>query len=430
MDVPGGRKVERGKERPRGRWTKVERWHPGLAFQLLTLSETWFDRSGAGSKPGPGPVLGGCFLLFRSIPMLLFMSRVFNFAAGPCTLPLQVLEEARDEFVDYHGAGSSLIEMSHRGREYSAVHEEAMDLARSVAGAPAEFDVLFLQGGATLQFAMVPMNLLSPGKFASVAVTGSWSQAALADGSHHGDLRVAWDGAESGYSRMPTSGELDVPSGARYLHICSNETIGGIRYPGWPEVDVPLVVDMSSEYLARPIPWDRVDVVFGGVQKNLGPAGMAIVYIRQSAVAAANDDLAAYLRYSVHAAKDSLYNTPPVFTIWMTGKVLRWMQDQGGISAIEAASAQKSGLVYRVIDEGWYRSPVAEADRSHMNVVWRLPSEELEAEFIAEATGRGMPGLKGHRSVGGVRASMYAAMPEDGAVALAAFMEEFRSRHV
>lgn len=361
--------------------------------------------------------------------MLTPMSRVFNFAAGPCTLPLPVLEEARDEFVDYHGAGASLIEMSHRGREYSAVHEEAMGLARSVAGAPAEFDVLFLQGGATLQFAMLPLNLLGAGEFASVAVTGSWSQAALADGSHHGDLRVAWDGAGSGYSRMPTSGELDVPTGARYLHICSNETIGGIRYPEWPEVDVPLVVDMSSEYLARPIPWDRVDVVFGGVQKNLGPAGMVIVYIRHSAVTSANDDLGSYLRYSAHAANDSLYNTPPVFTIWMTGKVLKWMQERGGIPAIEAAATRKAGSVYRVIDEGWYRSPVAESDRSHMNVVWRLPSEELEAEFIAEAASRGMPGLKGHRSVGGVRASLYAAMPEEGVAALVGFMEEFRERH-
>ncbi len=359
------------------------------------------------------------------------MSRVFNFAAGPCTLPLEVLEEAQAEFVDYHGVGASLIEMSHRGKEYSAVHAEALGLARSVAGAPDDFDVLFVQGGATLQFAMLPMNLLGDGRFGSVAVTGSWSQGALSDGLHHGDLRSAWDGAATGYSRMPTSDEIDVAPGSRYLHICSNETIGGIRYPDWPRVEAPLVIDMSSEYLARPIPWDRVDVVFGGVQKNLGPAGMAVVYIRKSAVASANSDLAAYLRYSIHAAKESMYNTPPVFTIWMTGKVLKWMEARGGIAATEASAARKSAAIYAAIDgsDGWFRSPVAVVDRSHMNVVWRLPTEELEGAFVAEATSRGMPGLKGHRSVGGIRASLYAAMPEEGVASLVGFMEEFRSRH-
>ena len=354
--------------------------------------------------------------------------RAFNFSAGPCTLPLDVLEEAQSEFVDYHGAGASLMELSHRGKEFMAVHSEAMSLARSVAGAPEEFEVLFLQGGATLQFAMLPMNLLGGDRFASVAVTGSWAKKAIEDGSHHGDLRVAWDGRKGGYSRMPTTAELDVPGGARYLHICSNETIGGIRFPDWPDVDAPLVVDMSSEYLARPIPWDMVDVVFGGVQKNLGPAGMAIVYIRRSAVEGSNDDMAAYLRYSIHASKESMYNTPPVFTIWMTGKVLKWIESRGGVPALQQAAAEKSSALYQTIDgsEGWYRSPVAESDRSHMNVVWRLPTEELEAQFVAKAASRGMTGLKGHRSVGGVRASIYAAMPDAGVETLASFMTEFK----
>ncbi len=359
------------------------------------------------------------------------MTRSINFSAGPCTLPLEVLEEAQAEFVDFHGAGASLIEMSHRGKEFMAVHEEAMALARSVAGAPEDFDVLFVQGGATLQFAMVPMNLLGPGRLGAVSVTGSWSRLALADGSHHGDLRSAWDGEDIGYSRTPRADELNVPSGARYLHICSNETIGGIRYPEIPEVGVPLVMDMSSEYLARPIPWERVDVVFGGVQKNLGPAGMAIVYIRTSTVAASNNNLAAYLRYSIHAAKESMYNTPPVFTIWMTGKVLKWMEAQGGIPAIEAAADRKASMLYDVIDgsRGWFRSPVVAADRSHMNVVWRLPSEELESAFIKEATELGMTGLKGHRSVGGIRASIYAAMPDAGVATLASFMQGFHARN-
>ncbi len=357
------------------------------------------------------------------------MSRALNFSAGPCTLPLEVLEEAQAEFVDYHGAGASLIELSHRGKEFSAVHEEALGLARSVAGAPDDFEVLFIQGGATLQFAMVPMNLLGHGRVGSVAVTGSWSKLALQDGSHHGDVRPAWNGAESGFTRMPLDDELEIPDGARYLHVCSNETIGGIRFPRWPAVGVPLVIDMSSEYLARPIPWDRADVVFGGVQKNLGPAGMAVVYIRRSVVESSNEDLAAYLQYKVHAAKESMYNTPPVFTIWMTGKVLRWMESSGGMAAMESAAARKAALVYDVIDEGWYRSPVAVADRSHMNVVWRLPTEELEAAFLAEASNAGMIGLRGHRSVGGVRASLYAAMPEAGVVALANLMRTFRQHH-
>lgn len=351
--------------------------------------------------------------------------RIHNFAAGPCTLPLEVLEEARDEFVDYHGTGASLIEMSHRSAEYDAVHTEALRLARKVAGAPEEFEVLFLQGGATLQFAMVPMNL---GGTAVFAVTGSWSKKAMADAAHTAATAVAWDGGPD-YRRMPTDDELVVPDGARYLHLCSNETIGGIRYPAWPDVGVPLVVDMSSEYLARPIPWDRVDVVFGGVQKNLGPAGLAIVYVRRSVLEEA-PDLAAYLSYASHAKAGSLYNTPPVFAIWMTGKVLRWLDERGGTPALEADAATKSRLLYDVIDasDGYYRSPVDETSRSHMNVVFRLPSEDLEAAFVAEAADRGLANLKGHRSVGGIRASLYAAMDEDGVLALVDFMREFAGR--
>lgn len=351
--------------------------------------------------------------------------RIHNFAAGPCTLPLEVLEEARDEFVDYHGAGASLVEMSHRSPEYEAVHTEALALARKIAGAPDDFEVLFLQGGATLQFAMVPMNLGGPAAF---SITGSWSKKAISDAAHSVATAVAWDGGP-GYTRMPSADELVVPEASRYLHICSNETIGGIRYSEWPDVGTPLVVDMSSEYLSRPIPWGLVDVVFGGVQKNLGPSGLAIVYVRKSVLEDA-PDLAAYLSYATHAKGRSLHNTPPVFSIWMTGKVLKWLDDRGGTKALEADAAAKSSIIYDAIDEsgGYFRSPVDVVSRSHMNVVFRLPDEDLEKAFVAEAADRGMANLKGHRSVGGIRASIYAAMPGDGVRALADFMREFAGR--
>lgn len=359
------------------------------------------------------------------------MARSINFSAGPCTLPLEVLEEAKEEFLDFAGMGASVVEVSHRSPEFVAVQEDAMRAARTVASVPDDFDVLFVQGGATLQFGMVPMNLLGGSRIGAIAVTGAWSKKAASDGVHHGDLRIAWDGADEGYARMPSDDELVVPDGARYLHICSNETIGGIRFPDWPDVAAPLVVDMSSEFLARPIPWERVDVVFGGVQKNLGPAGMAVVFLRRSVLEESRRDLAAYLRFDTHADKDSMYNTPPVFTVWMTGKVLRWMEAKGGTPAIERDAAAKAAAVYEVIDEsdGWFRSPVEAAHRSHMNIVWRLPSDDLEAAFLAAAKERGMLGLKGHRSVGGLRASVYAAMPEEGVEALVDLMRSFRSSH-
>lgn len=354
--------------------------------------------------------------------------RAHNFSAGPCTLPLSVLEEAQAEFVDYHGAGASLVEMSHRGPAYDAVHMEALALARSVAQAPQDFEVLFVGGGATMQFAMAPMNLLSGEQRGAVAVTGAWSKKGLSDGRHHGDLYSAFDGGPN-FQAMPTDDQLAIEDGTRYLHICSNETIGGIRFPSFPDVSVPLVIDMSSEYLSRPIPWDRTDVVFGGVQKNLGPSGMAIVYVRNSVLEAAPTNLASALRYQVYAQKDSMYNTPPVFTIWMTGKVLKWIDEQGGTPALEQSSARKAKTIYDVIDNSndFFRSPVAVKDRSHTNVVFRLPSVELEQEFLAATVDANMMGLKGHRDVGGLRASMYAALPEESVAALADLMTSFRA---
>ena len=297
--------------------------------------------------------------------------------------------------------------------------------------APEDFDVLFIQGGAMLQFAMVAMNLLRPGQRAGYVNTGTWAKGAIADAGHYGEVYTAWDGASEGYARTPDDSEIEVRDGTRYLHITSNETIGGIRFPAFPVVSVPLVADMSSEMMARRIPWDRFDLVYGGVQKNLGPAGMAMVFIRQSAMPPANESIARYLRYDVHLDTRSLFNTPPMFTIAMVGKVLKWMKNKGGLDVIEREAAEKAAVLYRQVDEsdGFYSCPVAPASRSHMNVVFRLPSEALESRFLDEAKSADLLNLKGHRSVGGCRASIYNAMPRAGVEALADLMGRFRAAH-
>ena len=356
-------------------------------------------------------------------------NRKHNFCAGPCTLPAGVLEEMRGEFLDYRGAGLSLIEMSHRAAEYDAVHQEARRLALEVYGAPEDFDVLFIQGGAILQFGMVAMNLLGPGRCAGYVNTGAWAKGAIADARHYGEVYTAWDGAASGYTRAPEDSEIELRDGTRYLHVTSNETIGGVRFPEFPVVDAPLVADVSSEMMARRIPWERFDLVYGGVQKNLGPAGMAMVFIRKSAATPANESIARYLRYDVHLDKESLFNTPPMFTIAMVGKVLKWMKAKGGLEVIEREAAEKAAILYRQIDEseGFYACPVDPASRSHMNVVFRLADEAAERRFLAGAESEDLINLKGHRSVGGCRASIYNAMPRAGVEALADFMHRFRT---
>ena len=356
--------------------------------------------------------------------------RAHNFGAGPCTLPLEVLEEAKEEFLDFAGTGMSVIEMSHRSPEYEAVHNEALQLARQVAEAPDDFEVVFVQGGATLQFAMVAMNLLRSGEKGAYVVSGSWGKRALEDAKPHGEVYAAWDGEQAGYTMMPES-TPEITPGTRYLHVTSNETIGGIRMVDFPRAEVPLVADMSSDYLSRPIEWDLFDLVYGGVQKNLAPAGMAVVYIRQRALENARRDLGSYLRYDWHAESKSLGNTPAMFPIYLMGKVLRRFVAAGGIRALEKQAAEKAGLIYQTIDrsEGFYRNPVGEKYRSHMNVVFRLPEPSLEALFLKEAESRRMIGLKGHRSVGGCRASLYAALPMDSVEVLSEFMEEFARSH-
>ncbi len=357
--------------------------------------------------------------------------RVFNFGAGPCTLPLSALEEAQKEFTNYMDSGMSVIEMSHRGKEYDQTHSEAMALAKEVFGAPEDFEVMFIQGGASMQFSMIPMNLLSSGEKAAYIDCGAWSGKALKDASFYGDVYAAWSGKDDNYTRMPKNSEIELQPNTRYLHITTNETIGGIRTIEWPEVDIPLVADMSSDFMTRSIPWDKFDIVYGGAQKNLGPAGMAIVFIRKSILDKTNRNIGGYLRFDIHCKKESLYNTPPVFAIYMMGKVLKWMKGLGGLKAIEKRADDKAAVVYEVIDgsNGYYNCPVVKEYRSVMNIVFRLPKEELEAKFIKEATAAGFIGLKGHRDVGGCRASCYNAMSMEGVQALKVFMDKFQKEN-
>lgn len=353
--------------------------------------------------------------------------RVHNFCAGPCVLPEAILLEAQSEFVELNGSGMSLLEMSHRSPLYEEIHEAARARSKSVFGVPDDFEVLFIQGGAMLQFSMVPMNFLQ-GEAGAYVDAGSWGSKALADARMYGEAYAAWNGDQESPSRMPNQGEVEIRPGTRYLHVTSNETIGGVRMVEWPEVEVPMIGDMSSDYMSRPIPWDRFDLVYGGVQKNLGPAGMAVVFIRTSTLENTSRNLGTYLRYDIHADNRSLFNTPPVFTIWMTGKMLKWIEDEGGLAEMEIRTKQRAARIYDTIEAsgGFYTSPVSLRDRSLTNVVFNLSNAEMETRFVAQAEKNDLVNLKGHRSVGGVRASLYNAMPMEGVEALVAFMHEFQ----
>jgi phosphoserine aminotransferase len=357
------------------------------------------------------------------------MERKYNFYAGPATLPLPVLEQIRDEIVDYRNEGMSIIETSHRSPMYDRIHNETVGLIRELFGIPEDYHVLFLGGGATLQFAMVPLNLLVSGKSCDMVVSGSWAQKALRDAQKIGTVNVVFDGMDSGYTKLPA--QIQPTAGAAYVHITSNETIGGVQWKDFPKTkDVPLVADMSSDILSRPLKVADFGLIYAGAQKNIGPAGLSVVIVRDDIVQEAPDSLPSYLSYKTHAEKNSLYNTPPVFAVYTTNLVLKWLKDRGGVEGIWKTNQQKARLVYRAVERngGFYRCPVETAVRSVMNVVFRLPTEELESRFIREAAEKGMIGLKGHRSVGGCRASLYNAMPLEGAECLAEFMDDFAKR--
>ncbi|MBD3869363.1 MAG: 3-phosphoserine/phosphohydroxythreonine transaminase [Acidobacteria bacterium] len=360
------------------------------------------------------------------------MNRIFNFSAGPCTLPVPALQSAAGEFLEYKGKGMSLIEMSHRSKEYDAVHREAADLVRRLYELPDSYKVLFLGGGASLQFSMVPMNLMEPGGRCDLALTGAWSKKALADARKIGTVNLAYDGTDENFMDLPDPATLRPGAGSAYFHLTSNETIGGVQWQRFPATgSVPLVCDMSSDFVSRPLDVSQFGLIYAGAQKNAGPAGAAIVIIREDLLERSGDHLTSYLNYATHAAKDSMYNTPPVFAVYMIMKTLQWLEGLGGLEAAERMAKERSGLIYGAMAKsaGFYSCPVKEHCRSVMNVVFRLPDEELEKKFVAEALENGMSGLKGHRSVGGCRASIYNAMPVAGARTLAEFMNDFASRN-
>ena len=356
------------------------------------------------------------------------MNRKHNFYAGPSTLPLEVLETLQRELVDFEGQGLSMIETSHRSSMYDQVHNRAVDLLRELFEIPANYRILFLGGGATLQFSMIPLNFLHSDQTCDFTLSGSWAKKAYSDAKKVGKVRIIFDGADKNYTTLPKASSLEVDPNAAYLHLTSNETIGGVQWKEWPDTgSVPLICDMSSDLLSRSVPVEKFALIYGGAQKNLGPAGVTVVIIREDLLERCSDTLTAYLDYRTHAEKNSLYNTPPVFAIWVIQLVLERMKRLGGMKAMEEHNAAKAAEVYNAIDGsgGFFRCPVEQNARSLMNLVFRLPSEELEKRFITEATAAGILGLKGHRSVGGCRASLYNAMPLEGARTLGDFMKDF-----
>jgi len=356
------------------------------------------------------------------------MSRIWNFYAGPATLPLAALERARGEFVEWAGTGMSVMETSHRSKEYDEVHHQAMDLVKKLLALDDDHEVLFLQGGASTQFAMIPMNFIRPGGSADYVITGTWSQKAIKEADIVASGRVAGTSEPDGFTRVPKATELDVDPNAAYLHLTSNNTIKGTQFHDFPDTgDVPLVADMSSDIFWRPFDANRFSLIYAGAQKNVGPSGVALVVIRKSWLERTNDGVPTMLKYATHLGKESLYNTPPSFSIYMVRNVLQWVDEQGGLEAMERRNREKGDLLYGLFDRlsDFYRSPVEIDSRSYMNVVFRLPSEDLEAKFVAEAKAHDMVGLKGHRSVGGCRASIYNAMELDGVRHLTSFMEDF-----
>ncbi len=358
------------------------------------------------------------------------MARVHNFSAGPAALPLAVLERAAGEMLDYGNTGMSIMEHSHRGKTYDEVHEQATTLVRELLGVGDEYEVMFLQGGASLQFAMIPMNLLPAGASADYIMTGAWSKKALAEANKLGSARAAADtSVEGGFTRVPTQDELQLDANAAYVHITSNNTIFGTQFHQFPDTgSVPLIADMSSDFLWRPIDASRFGMIYAGAQKNVGPSGLAIVVMRKSLIEGARSDVPNILSYAIHASKRSLYNTPNSFAIYMVRNVLEHLRELGGLAQVEKQNRAKGELLYGAIDANpdFFRCPVERASRSLMNVVFRLPSEDLEKRFLAEAADKNMVGLKGHRSVGGIRASIYNAVSLQAVEALVEQMGAFR----
>jgi phosphoserine aminotransferase len=355
------------------------------------------------------------------------VQRVFNFSAGPAILPLPVLEEAQRDLVALPGLGMSVLEISHRSKTFEAILARTEADIRALGRVPSNYKVLFLQGGASLQFSMVPLNLMADGKAADYIVTGGWAQKAVKEAKRVGPVNIAGSTESDKFSRIPAREELTLDPGAAYVHITSNNTLEGTQWKAEPQVgDVPLVADASSDIFSGPIEVSKYGVIYAGAQKNLGPSGVTLVIIRDDLLARSAKSMHTMLNYAVQAENGSMYNTPPCFGIYLMGLVMKWLVAEGGLDAIAVRNVRKAGKLYAEIDRtGFYKGTAAADSRSLMNVTFRLRGEELEKKFVTEATAAGLDGLKGHRSVGGIRASIYNAFPEAGVDALVEFMREF-----
>jgi len=359
-------------------------------------------------------------------------NRIYNFNAGPATLPLEVLQEVQSELLNYQQTGMSVLEISHRSKPFEAINAEAEANLKELLGIGDNYRVLFLQGGASTQFATIPMNFLAEGRTADYILTGSWSEKALKEAKLFGNTHVAATTADENYKRIPSMDEIKLSENPAYVHITSNNTIFGTQWQKLPKFDnVPLIADMSSDILNKPFNAENFAMIYAGAQKNLGPSGVTVVIIRNDLLENNPKTLPAMMRYETHAKNNSMYNTPPVFSVYMLNLVLRWVKAQGGLVAMEKRNVEKAGLVYDTIDKsaGFYRGHAAADSRSLMNVTFRLPSEELEKAFASQAEKAGLVGLKGHRSVGGLRASIYNAMSVAGCQALKDFMLDFQQKN-
>jgi phosphoserine aminotransferase len=356
------------------------------------------------------------------------MSRIFNFSAGPAMLPAEVLSRAGDELLDWHGTGMSVMEMSHRGKEFISIAADAEKDLRELLAIPSGYKVLFLQGGATLQFAQVPMNLLHGKGKADYVNTGEWSKKAIKEAKAYCDVHVAASSEDRKFTYAPK--QWNVRKDAAYVHVCTNETIGGVEYHDVPKVDAPLVADMSSHFLSRPIDVAKYGLIYAGAQKNVGPAGLTLVIVRDDLIGKPEKGTPSVMDYKAQAEADSMLNTPATYAMYIAGLVFKWLKALGGVAAIEKVNVQKAKLLYDFLDQSkFFANPVAKEDRSRMNVPFVLKNNTLDDAFLKGAAQRGMVQLKGHRSVGGMRASIYNAMPLEGVQALVAYMKEFEQNH-
>lgn len=358
-------------------------------------------------------------------------NRIYNFSAGPAVMPVEVLKEAQEDFVSYKGTGMSVMEMSHRSKTYDGIIKTAEKDLRTLLNIGDDYAVLFLQGGATLQFSMVPLNLMQAK--ADYIVTGSWAKKAVKEAKRVGAVNIAGTTEQENFARLPKQEELKLDPEASYVHYTSNNTIFGTQYKTEPEVgNVPLICDASSDILYKKIDINKYGLIYAGAQKNMGPSGCTLVIVKKELLERSQDNLHTYLNYKVHAENETMYNTPATFAIYLMGLVFKWLIKNGGLDAMYKTNVEKAALLYDFMDnsDGYYKPTVTvKEDRSLMNVTYRLPNEELEKKFIAEAAEKGFSGLKGHRSVGGIRASIYNAFPKEGVAALVEFMKEFKAKN-